>query len=353
MRKTLPVGVTDFLFTVFSIFLGILACLVIAAFIGENPLHILEILFTGAFGSMANIGYTLFYTTPLIFTGLSVAIAFHCGLFNIGAEGQLYMGALLLTIVGILVPDYPIISPVIGICMAFLGGALWGGLAGWLKAYRGSHEVIVTIMLNFIAYSICGFVIMNVFKNTETQNPETHQIGSHYLISGIGELSLSSPVNSAFFIALIVALLVWIVLFKTQWGFELRLSGSAPETAKRAGINVKRRIFEAMFLSGGLAGLVAVNEIMGFSHKFKDQFSIGYGFTGIAVALLGRNRPLGIVAAALLFGAIQKGSLELEIDTEKITRDLSGVMLAFIILFVASEKYLRSKFKFLQKKVTA
>ncbi|MDZ4676227.1 MAG: ABC transporter permease [Oligoflexia bacterium] len=350
MRKALPLGFTNFLLTLFSITLGLICCLAIVALIGENPLRVLEILFTGAFGSVTNIGYTLFYATPLIFTGLSVAVAFHCGLFNIGAEGQLYIGALLLTTVGILVPDYPVISPFLGICVAFLGGALWGGLAGWLKAYRGSHEVIVTIMLNFISYSICGFAIMNLFKNTETQNPESKEVGVNYLIGGLGDISQVSPVNSAFFLALLVAFAVWIILFKTKWGFELRLSGSAPETAMRAGINVKRRVLEAMFISGGLAGLVAVNEILGFAHKFKDQFSIGYGFTGIAVALLGRNRPLGIVAAALLFGAIQKGSLELEIDTEKITRDLSGVMLAFIILFVASESFWRSKIKFLRKR---
>lgn len=324
--------------TFFSIALGIGVCLAIAGILGEDPFQVLNVLVQGAFGSESAIGYTLFYTTPLIFTGLSVALAFHGGLFNIGAEGQLYMGALFLTAVGIWFPDAPL-APLVGLLAALVGGGLWGAFAGWLKAYRGSHEVIVTIMLNFISYSICGFAIMNIFKNLNSQNPETVELGAGYRIGGMGDISLSSPLNLSFFLACLTALAVWFLLYKTAWGYELRLSGHRPETARRSGIPVQRRIMQAMLISGALAGLVAVNEIMGFSHKFRDQFSVGYGFIGIAVALLGRNRPLGVVGAALLFGALQKGSLELELDTEKITRDLSGVMQALIILFVAAESY--------------
>ena len=331
-----------------SIFTGVVLCLLLAFVLGENPFHVMNVLIEGAFGSLSNLGYTLFYATPLIFTGLSVAVAFHCGLFNIGAEGQLYLGALSVTIVGILLPTMPgFLAIPLGILFSFLGGALWGAIAGALKTYRGSHEVIVTIMLNFISYALVGYAILHVLKNPASQNPETSDIGTGYFLGALGGLSQNSPANAAFLIALICALLVWILLFKTSWGFELRLVGSKPETARRAGVNVGRRVVEAMFISGGLAGLVAVNEIMGFAHKFRDQFSSGYGFIGIAVALLGRNRPFGIVIAAVVFGALQKGSLELEIDTEKITRDLAGVMQALIILFVASESYwlkLASKF---------
>jgi general nucleoside transport system permease protein len=326
--------------TLFSVSFGIVICLCLAAVLGENPFYVLKVLIVGAFGSLTNIGYTLFYTTPLIFTGLSVALAFHGGLFNIGAEGQLYMGALFLAAVGILAPDLPPgVAPVVGIGAALLGGGIWGSLAGWLKSYRGSHEVIVTIMLNFISYSICGFAIMNIFKNPNSQNPETYPIGAAYHLGGFGEISTSSPLNLSFILACLAALAVWILLFKTKWGYELRLTGHRPETARRAGIPVRLRLMQAMCLSGALAGLVGVNEIMGFSHKFRDQFSAGYGFIGIAVALLGRNRPAGVLGAALLFGALQKGSLDLELDTEKITRDMAGVMQAFIILFVASESY--------------
>jgi general nucleoside transport system permease protein len=324
--------------TLFSVALGVLGCLAVATVIGENPFQIFYYLVTGAFGGLSQLGYTLFYTTPLIFTGLSVAVAFHCGLFNIGAEGQLYLGALTLAAVGILFPHMPV-APLIGILAAIVGGAIWGAIAGILKAYRGSHEVIVTIMLNFVAYALCGFAILNVFKNTSTQNPETKEVAANYWIGGLGKISEFSPVNLAFVVALVTAIAVYFILFKTKWGFEMRLVGSKPETARRAGINAKRKIVEAMALSGGLAGMVAVNEVMGYSHKFRDQFSNGYGFMGIAVALLGRNRPLGIIFAALLFGALQKGALELEFDTEKITRDLAGIMQALIILFVASEPY--------------
>jgi ABC-type uncharacterized transport system permease subunit len=319
-----------------SVILAVGGCFLLALAVGENPFGVMGTLIAGAVGSTTNIGYTLFYATPLIFTGLSVAVAFHAGLFNIGAEGQLYMGALALGAFGMLCPNIPL-APFLGIVVAMLGGAFWGSIAGFLKAYRGSHEVIVTIMLNFISYAICGFFILHVLKNPVSQNPETAEIGKGFYLRGLGSLSNTSPVNFGFVIALITAFIIWFLLFKTTWGFKVRLTGTNPSTALRAGVRVNRRMLQAMALSGGLAGLVAVNEIMGFAHKFRDQFSAGYGFMGIAVALLGRNRPLGIVIAALLFGALQKGSLDLEFDTERITRDLAGVMEALIILFVASQ----------------
>lgn len=337
----------------FAIVLGIAICLGLAALLGEDPWVVAKILVMGSVVSLSSLGYTLFYSTPLIFTGLSVAVAFHAGLFNIGAEGQLYMGALVLTAVSLGFGGLPpFVAPIAGIILAFLGGALWGGLAGWFKTARGSHEVIVTIMLNFISYAICGFAIMNLFKNPFSQNPESAVIPSSYFLPGLGKISEVSPLNLAFVLALVTSGLVYVLLFKTSWGFEVRLLGSKPETARRAGIPVSRRLIEAMAVSGGLAGLVAVNEIMGATHKFRDQFSSGYGFVGIAVALLGRNRPLGIIFAALLFGALAKGSLDFELDTEKITRDMAVVMQGLIILLVASEGLWRSAWRRLQRKRT-
>jgi ABC-type uncharacterized transport system permease subunit len=337
----------------FAVTLGIVGCLFISFLVGENPFHVLNVLAVGAVGSKAAIGYTLFYATPLIFTGLSVATAFHCGLFNIGAEGQLYMGSLTLAILGILAPHLPM-APLFGIAAAFLGGALWGGIVGFLKAKRGNHEVIVTIMLNFIAYSVCSFAILHIFKNPFSQNTETAEIGKAYWLPGLGSVSAASPLNFAFIFALLVTFLFWLLIFKTTWGFEVRLLGSSPETAARSGVSVSKRLIQTMMVSGGFAGLVAVNEVMGFAHKFRDQYSAGYGFMGIAVALVGRNKPLGILCAALLFGALQKGSLELEFDTDRITRDLAGVMQALIILFVATESFWPKLFsRLIQKKVKA
>jgi simple sugar transport system permease protein len=248
------------------------------------------------------------------------------------------MGSLAMAAVGILFPHAPL-AKVLGVAAAMTGGALWGSIAGFLKAYRGCHEVIVTIMLNFISYALCSFAVLHLLKNPLTPNPETAEVGVNYYLPGLGHLSEVSPANSTFLLALLTTGLVWILLFKTTWGFKLRMVGSSPETALRAGIKVKRRIVEAMALSGALAGMVAINEIMGYVHKYRDQYSAAYGFMGIAVALLGRNRPLGIVFAALLFGALQKGSLDLEFDTERITRDLSGVIVALIILFVSSRGF--------------
>lgn len=317
--------------------LGILASLVLVWFSGESPWLVLKTLFLGSLGSVSALSYTLFFATPLIFTGLSVALAARAGLFNIGAEGQLYVGTLFLTLVGIYFPNN-FLSPIWGIVAALVGGAFWGSLAGSLKAYRKSHEVVVTIMLNFIALAVCGYFIHYVIKNLNSANPESSEIGSHFQVDHLIPTTFFYPANVAFLIAVIFALVVHFLLMKTNWGYEVRLLGASPKTALYSGIDVKKRMVEVMAVSGALAGLVGVNEVMGFSHKFKDQFSPGYGFMGIAVALLAGNRPLGVIVSALVFGMIQKGSLELEFESEKITRDISSAMLGVIILAISTEK---------------
>lgn len=323
-----------------SIGAALIVCLIFSYLIGENPLVVLTSLIHGATGNVSNLGYTLFYATPLIWTGLSVAVAFHAGLFNIGAEGQLYFGALVMTSFALAFPKFPFAIP-LGIIASFIGGGFWGAIAGYLKAYRRNHEVIVTIMLNFISYAFCSFAILHLIKNPLSPNPESAEVGGSYFLSGLGKISETSPVNLSFPLALLTSGIVWFLLYRTTWGFNVRLCGASPETAKRSGVDVKKYIFQAMTISGGLAGLVAVNEVMGSAHKFRDQFSSGYGFMGIAVALLGKNRPLGIILAALVFGALQKGSLDLELDTERITRDLALIIEALIILFVASQGFRR------------
>ncbi len=304
---------------------------------GENPWHVFKILGKGAFGSGYDLGMTLFYATPLMFTGLSVAVAFHAGLFNIGAEGQLTLGALAAAAVGAVWPGvWPVLAPAVAGLAAILAGTLWGAIPGWLRARRGSHEVINTIMLNFVAAGLASYVALYLLKNPESQNPETRPIGAGYLIHKFG-LFGGAPVNLALPLALVAAIVVWVFLWRTVLGFELRAVGQSESAARAAGIDTGRIRIIAMALAGGLAGLVGVGEVLGNAGKFRVGFSPEYGFIGIAVALLGRNQPAGVVAAALLFGALHKGAAALDLETERVTQELSLVLQALIILSVSAE----------------
>lgn len=320
-----------------AVCLGLALGLLFTAIAGENPFHVLMILLKSAFGSRYDLGMTLFYATPLVFTGLSVAMAFHAGLFNIGAEGQLTLGALAAAAVGVVFSKMPWpLAPVAATAAAVLAGGFWGALAGWLKARRGSHEVIITIMLNFVAAGLASWVTLYLLRNTETQNPETGTVGPGYVIQHLATFG-EAPTSSAVFVAVAAAFGVWFFLWKTVWGYELRAVGQNEHAARAAGIDSGRVKLLAMGIAGGLAGLVSVGEVLGNAHRFKLGFSPDYGFIGVAVALLGRNRPAGIVAAALLFGALHKGTADLDLETENITRDVSLILQALVILSVSAE----------------
>ena len=322
---------------VLSVALGIILGLLVARIAGESPIHVMKILVKSAFGSPYDLGVTLFYATPLLLTGLSVAIALHAGLFNIGAEGQLVLGALAAAAVGALFPDLPWpVAPVFAGTAAFAAGAFWGFIPGWLRANRGSHEVINTIMLNFIAAGLASWVTLYLIKNPDTQNPETRVIGGGYLIQHLTWFG-DAPVSTALFLALLVAFLVWLFLWKTPQGFELRAVGANESAARASGIPTGRVRVLAMTLAGGIAGLVGVAEVLGNAGRFRLGFSPDFGFIGIAVALLGRNRPLGVVAAALLFGALHKGASDLDLETENVTRDLSLILQALVIVSVTAD----------------
>jgi ABC-type uncharacterized transport system permease subunit len=316
---------------------GLAAGLGLTWLAGESPWHVLKILGKGAFGSGYDLGMTLFYSTPLVFTGLSVAVAFQAGLFNIGAEGQLTLGALAAATVGAVWPGlaWPV-APVVAGMAAILAGTLWGAIPGWLRARRGSHEVINTIMLNFVAAGLASYVALYLLKNPNSQNPETRAIGAGYLVRGFGIFG-GAPVGAALPLALLAAVLVWVLLWRTTLGFELRAVGQSESAARAAGIDCGKIRIIALALAGGLAGMVGVAEVLGNAGRFKVGFSPEYGFIGIAVALLGRNQPAGVVAAALLFGALHKGTADLDLETERVTRELSLVLQALIILSVSAE----------------
>ncbi|MEK6705825.1 MAG: ABC transporter permease [Bdellovibrionota bacterium] len=316
---------------------GIAIGLIIVTFAGENPWNVFRILVKSAFGTKYDLGMTLFYSTPLVFTGLSVAVAFRAGLFNIGAEGQLTMGALAAAAVGIIFPELGSPwAPMLGVRAAFSAGACWGAIPGWLKARRGAHEVINTIMLNFVAAGISSWVVLYLLKNTESQNPETMPIGHWYFVRHL-EFFGDAPVSTALFLAIIVSLLVSFFLWRTVLGFEISAVGCNEKAARVAGIDPGKIQLLAMALAGGLAGLVGVSEVLGNAGKFRIGFSPDFGFMGIAVALLGRNNPTGVVIAALLFGALHKGTSDLDLETEYVTRDLSMVLQSLVIISVAAD----------------
>ncbi|MBT4288843.1 MAG: ABC transporter permease [Deltaproteobacteria bacterium] len=329
-----------------SVFAALLVGSVLILAVGENPLEVYHVFFKNSLFSVKGIGYTLFYATPLIFTGLSVAFGFRCGLFNIGAEGQLYIGAMLTTLIAIWLDGSStwILLPVCFIT-AFVAGGIWGGIPGLLKAKFGGHEVINTIMMNLIAFSIVNYLVVGPFHREGTQVLETDFIPEAARIPNVHDLlpfvPETLPLNFGFIIAIIACIVVYLVLWKTKWGYEIRGVGISNSVSEYAGINVKKNMVMAMFIAGGLAGMVAIHEVMGYRYTYHDSFSGGVGFVGIAVALLGRNHPLGIVLAALLFGALNRGSLFLDLNFDNLSKDLVMVLQGVIVLFVATDKLFR------------
>jgi general nucleoside transport system permease protein len=324
-------------------------------FSGESPMLLVQS-FYNAFLTPFGLGYTLYYATPLMFTGLACALSFHCGLFNIGADGQLYVGALAVVVAA---HFFPGVSPWAGIPMgilaAILAGAFWGSIAGALKAWRGSHEVIVTILLNFIAYSVVDYAILYPLRNGEVQNPETSPLPAAFqiplLTGSTGGIFQSTPLNVSIGIALIAAVLCHLFLFRTTWGYELRTVGQNPVAARFAGISPGRSIFLALLLSGGLAGLEGVNEVMGSTHKLIQGFSAEYGFTGIAVALAARNQPIAVLFSAILFGGLQNSAREVEFLSDKVTKELFLVIQAVLIGFIAADYLIDKLFQNRQKNI--
>lgn len=328
----------DFIFSSCAFFLGLALALGIAMLLGENALTVLRVMLVGSLGSPTQVGYSLFYATPLLLTGLSVAWAGRAGLFNIGAEGQMTVGGVAMAWVGLAAPSLPsVIAIPLAMIVGFLAGGIWGAVAGWMKAKRGCHEVLATILLNFVSYGLAAFLIVGILKSPESQVPETAVIGEGFQIPTLSWIGGTSPLNWTLFLALICIFVYAFVFKRTRLGFHQRLAGGAPMAGRLGGIKMDRQIIIAMFISGGLAALAAAGPVLGFAHRAREGFAGGAGFVGIAVALLGRNRPIGILFSALLFGILTKGALDLDIDTEHVSRDLAVVIQAFIVIAVASQ----------------
>lgn len=330
-------------------FLAILTAVVlggiIIALVRGNPFLAYYGLLDGSFGSAKALSETAVWATPYIFGGLAVALAFKGGLFNIGAEGQLALGATISALVGYALPgwlgfDLPtIIHLPLAIIVGMAAGAFWAAIVGFLKAYTGGHEVINTIMMNYIALNTISFLLNGPMKDKDPNNviARTPLIADSARIPTIFD---GLRVHWGFVFALLVAFLVWWMLNKTTLGFEIRTVGANPDAAKYAGVNVKRTIILTMAISGMLAGLAGTIEVTGLNYRHELGFSIGYGFDAIAIALLGKSHPLGVVLAAILFAAMRNGATRMQFLTQ-MPVDLISMLQALILLFVAADAIIR------------
>lgn len=341
LRSALDAMLIPFLAILTAIVLGG----VIIAVVRGNPFLAYRGLIQGSFGSAKALSETAVWATPYILGGLAVALAFKGGLFNIGAEGQLALGATVSALIGYALPewlgfDLPLI---IHLPLTFLigvaAGALWASIVGFLKAYTGGHEVINTIMMNYIALNSISFLLNGPMKDRDPNNviARTPLIADSARIPALFE---GLRIHWGFIIALLVAFLVWWLLNKTTLGFEIRTVGANPDAAKYAGINVKRTIILTMALSGMLAGMAGTVEVTGLNYRHELGFSIGYGFDAIAIALLGKSHPLGVVLAAILFAAMRNGATRMQFLTQ-MPVDLISMLQALILLFVAADAIVR------------
>ncbi len=375
------VGRTNLLIPVLAIFSGLLLGGLIVALTSveayqawsQSPLQAIGIaigaalksyaaLFTGAIGnperivSALNSGdalairrafnpilESLTKSVPYIFAGLAVALGFRAGLFNIGAEGQLFIGAACSAYVGFAVTGLPAIIHIpLALLAGAFGGAVWGFVPGFLKAKTGGHEVINTIMMNYIAFRLSEWLLKGPLQRPNSFNPVSP------FIQPSAELPrfFADPIrfHLGFFIALLVAYGVYWLLFKTRWGFDLRTVGANPRAARYAGMNIVLVTIAAMSLSGGLAGLAGANEVLGVNHNLALAFSSGYGFDSIALALLGKSHPLGVVLAALLFGTLRNGAIQMQVSAG-IPIDIISVMQAMILAFIAAPAIIRTIYR--------
>lgn len=336
-------------------FLNILVALLVSGLVvwglGEDPFFALSLLIEGAFGYEEAIGYTFYYATNFIFTGLAVSVAFHAGHFNIGGEGQAMLGGLGLTLaVFWLGNTAPLLSVLIAIIGAAVFGAGWAFIPAWLQAYRGSHIVITTIMFNFIASALLAYLLVGPLQRPGGQMPESSDFPDgvglmqfHEVLAAFGINFEQSPLNVSFLIALLAALTVWFLLTRTRFGYEMRVAGKNVHAAAYAGVSVPRVTVIALMMSGALAGMMGLNELLGEQLRLIGNFTLGYGFVGIAVAFMGRNHPLGIVLAAILFGVLYQGGAELAFEMPNITRDLIVVIQGLVILFAGAMPHLLRK----------
>jgi ABC-type uncharacterized transport system permease subunit len=334
LRRRLGDAAGALLFPLIAILISFIIGAVIMVATGNNPFSAYAALVQGAFGSPTALGRTLLNATPLIFTGLAVAVAFRAGLFNIGGEGQFFIGAITAAGLGVALGFLGPLGTVLVLLACLLTGFLWGAIPGFLKAYFGAHEVITTIMLNFIAILLVTYLALNPLRS-EGLVPGTDTIDPAARIPFIG-LGLGRA-NYGFFLALLAVVVFYLLLWRTQRGFQIRAVGLSAGAASYAGMGIGVNTVLALAIGGAFAALGGGVEVLGVYGKMSIPFVTGLGFTGIGVALLGRNHPVGIVLGALLFGGLASGAQEMQFATD-VPLQLASVLSAIILLLVTATK---------------
>ena len=302
---------------------------------GQNPGSVYRLLIDGTWGNAYGFGQVLYKTTTLTFTGLAVAIGLRAGLFNIGAESQLAAGGFLAALAGLVLPvGLPALATLpIYLVAAAAGGAIVGAIPGALKARFGAHEVITTIMLNFIVLALLNYLVAAHLKVEGTLHTTEIHAGALPRLSSMIDAFHGSAANVVLFLALATAAVVWWFLFRTRRGFELRATGLQPAAAEYGGVNVGGVWWRTMALSGALAGIGGLNYVLGYKHYYEESFASGAGFLGIAVAIVGRNNPLGVVLAAFVFATMSQGGLAVNAVVPK---QIVDVLQAVVIIAVAA-----------------
>jgi simple sugar transport system permease protein len=338
MNSDLPRWATNIALPMFNLLTALVVSAGVIYLLGENPLEALGIMLKSALGNAEGFGYTLFYATTFIFTGLSVSIAMQAGLFNIGSDGQMYLGGLGLTLIMLQfdasLPAWILIPLAMSAAAVF--GAAWAFIPGYLQAKRGSHVVVTTIMFNFIAASLMNFIIITYMIPSGEQNPASRVFAESgwlpRLDSWLPALG-NTPLNLTFIVAILCLAAYGVLVSRTRWGFALRAAGKSAHAAAYAGISMSTVIIVTMLLSGALAGVAAMNTISGSMHYLSLNFTSGAGFIGIAVALMGRQHPVGIFMSALLFGILIQGGFDLSLEKSNIPSETFVFIQGLIILF--------------------
>ncbi|MCY4180304.1 MAG: ABC transporter permease [Litoreibacter sp.] len=342
--QTMPKWADILLIPLINLMLAFLISGLVILAIGEDPIAALSLMVDGALGSSYGWGFTLYYATNFIFTGLAVAVAFHAALFNIGGEGQAALGGVGVALICLFFP-WP--HWTIALLAASLGaaafGALWATIPAYLQAKRGSHIVITTIMFNFIAASLLNYVLVEILRPPGRMDPSsagfpeaTHLPTISDMLNAVGiPFAARTPANVTLIIALIACVAVYFLIWRTKLGYQIRAFGKSEPAAKYAGISSVKITMIAMAISGGLAGMMAINNVMGEAERLVLNSVEGAGFIGIAVALMGRSHPFGVLLASLLFGFLYQGGAELALWTS-IPRDLIVVIQALVILFTGA-----------------
>jgi simple sugar transport system permease protein len=340
----MPAWADALLVPVLSILIAFAISGVVILAIGEDPWAAMKLMVTGALGSSYGWGYTLYYATNFMFTGLAVAVAFHASLFNIGGEGQATLGGLGVALCCLLIPwPHWSVALLAASFAAALFGAAWAAIPAYLQARRGSHIVITTIMFNFIGAALLNYVLVNQLRPQGSMDPASSRFPEAVSLPTIDQLlgivgvpfAKGTPANVTLFIALVACVGVWLLIWRTRLGYEIRAFGKSEPAARYAGISPFRITLVAMLISGALAGMMAINNVMGEAERLVLNSVEGAGFIGIAVALMGRSHPLGVCLAAILFGFLYQGGAELALWTS-IPRELITVIQALVILFTGA-----------------